>query len=91
MLAVKLYVGSVLDFAHYSPMERQGKIDVNVGTRKESRKGFCRNPRGIFPKRFPGEFYVGFLVDFLEIASLEKNTGGKIRPNGRLICYHYWC
>ena len=24
-----------------------------------SRKGFCRNPRGIFPNRVPGEFFAG--------------------------------
>ena len=41
------------------------------------REGFCRNPRGIFPTEFPGEFCRGFFaVDFFGPFSLEK-TGGK--------------
>ena len=44
-----------------------------------SRKGFCRNPRGIFPNKVPSEFCGDFLVDFFGPFSLEK-TGGKIHP-----------
>ena len=44
-----------------------------------SREGFCRNPRGIFPTEFPGEFCRGFFVDFFGPFSLEK-IGGKNPP-----------
>ena len=29
-----------------------------------SRKGFCRNPRGIFPNKVPGEFWGGVFGGF---------------------------
>ena len=41
-----------------------------------SRKGFCRNPRGIFPNKVPGEFCGGFFGGFFRAFSLE-NIGGK--------------
>ena len=43
---------------------------------KSSRAGFCRNPRGIFPNKFPGEFCGGIFGRFLGPLCLEK-TGGK--------------
>ena len=48
---------------------------------KLSREGFCRNPRGIFPTKFPGEFCCGFFwaIFFGPFSSLEK-TGGKNPP-----------
>ena len=47
-----------------------------------SRKGFCRNPRGVFLNEFLGEFCRGFLVDFggpLSLEKQEKNIHPKIQ------------
>ena len=40
---------------------------------RDSRKGFHRNPRGVFLNEFPGEFYRGFGGDFWGPFSLNKN------------------
>ena len=42
-----------------------------------SRKGFCRNPRGIFPTEFPGEFCGGFfrgIFSWKEEESIQTPT-----------------
>ena len=44
---------------------------------KKSRKGFCRNPRGIFPNKVPGEFCGGFFGGFFWAFSLGKNRRKK--------------
>ena len=44
-----------------------------------SRKGFCRNPRGIFPNKVPGEFCGGFFGGFFRAFFLGK-IGGKNPP-----------
>ena len=51
-----------------------------------SRKGFCRNPRGIFPNKVPGEFYGGFfggvfLGPFFFEKIREKNPPKNPRQN----------
>ena len=42
-----------------------------------SRKGFCRNPRGIFPNEFPGEFCSGFFAGFFRAFFLGQNRRKK--------------
>ena len=44
-----------------------------------SRKGVCRNPRGSFLNKVPGEFCEGFFGGFFGPVFLEK-TGGKNPP-----------
>ena len=39
---------------------------------RRSRKGFCRNPRGISPTEFPSEISRGFFFGFFGPFSLEK-------------------
>ena len=63
-------------------MNRFARIDSqknsyfhNIG----SRKGFCRNPRGIFPTEFPGENCRGFFGGFFRAFFLGK-TGRKNPP-----------
>ena len=51
------------------------KVQCLSKTASFSRTGFCRNPRGIFPNEFPGEFCLGFFGPF----SLEKQQD-KIHP-----------
>ena len=49
---------------------------------KVSRKGFCRNPRGIFPNKVPGEFRRGLFGGFFRAFFLGKQATkihGKIR------------
>ena len=48
--------------------------------RKISRKGFCRNPRGIFPTEFPGEFCRGFFGGFFSGLFPWKKQEEKIHP-----------
>ena len=43
-----------------------------------SRKGFCRNPRGIFPTEFPGEFRRGFFGGFFRPVFPWKKQDEKI-------------
>ena len=47
---------------------------------KVSRKGFCRNPRGIFPTEFPGEFCRGFFGGFFSGLFPWKKQEEKIHP-----------
>ena len=44
---------------------------------KLSRQGLCRDPRGISPTEFPGEFCRDFFGGFFRAFFLEKKTGGK--------------
>ena len=44
------------------------------------RKGFCRNPRGIFPTKFPGEFCGGFFGGFFRAFFLGKKEGKNPYP-----------
>ena len=49
-----------------------------------SRKGFCRNPRGIFPNKVPGEFCGGdFLVDFCGPFPWKKHEDKSTLKNPR--------
>ena len=43
-----------------------------IEARNLSRKGFCRNPRGIFPTEFPGECCRGFFGGFFRPFFLGK-------------------
>ena len=54
-----------------------------LANRHMSRKGFCRNPRGIYPTEFPGEFCRGFFSGFFRAFSLEKNRGKNPPKNPR--------
>ena len=45
-----------------------------------SRKGFCRNPTGIFPNKVPGEFCGGFFGGFFRAFFLGKNRRNKTTP-----------
>ena len=45
--------------------------------RKSSRKGLCRNPRGIFPNKVPGGFCGGFFSGFFWAFFLGKNRRKK--------------
>ena len=50
-----------------------------------SRKRFCRNPRGIFPNKVPGEFCGRFFGGFFGACFLGKNRRKKYPPkNPRL-------
>ena len=50
---------------------------------KCSRKGFCRNPRGIFPNKVPSEFCGGFFGGFFLAFFLGKNRRKKSPKNPR--------
>ena len=45
-----------------------------------SRKGFCRNPRGIFPNKVLGEFCGAFFGGLFGIFPCEHKTGGRNPP-----------
>ena len=51
--------------------------------RNLSREGFCRNPRGIFLNKVPGEFCRGFFGEFFRAFFLGKKRGKNSRQNPR--------
>ena len=53
------------------------------GTLKVLRKGLCRNPRGIFPNKVPGELCGGFFGGFFRAFFLGKNRGKNPPKNPR--------
>ena len=53
-----------------------------------SRKGFCRNPRGIFPNKVPGEFGGEFFGGFFGAFFLGRKGGTRPSKNPQLAALH---
>ena len=56
--------------------------ETSFSRRAVLREGFCRNPRGIFLNKFPGEFCGRFFGGSFGLLSFGK-TGGKTPPQNQ--------
>ena len=78
---IKFQGGSPVDPLFEPPAHPPfGSASQKLFYRHFSRKGFCRNPRGIFPTKVLGEFCGGFFGGLFRAFFLGKKIGGKNPP-----------